>query len=485
MKLYRKIFDIIKKTILKFKPIRDFHIRFKFQFFLGLVFITALYFIISYTFDIKYLLPEKIYSELGNDKDPFYLRNIVISLAAIATAIFTWWKNNINQSNNLIQEDSRLDELYAKAIEYLKEDNDLTMRKGGVHILKDLAMTSPKHTQKCIDMICSLNEKWMPKFLKDFPNFFELNNDFANIKNIEEIKLCEPDINSLIQPMLIHNEEAKIYKDDILLSQLVLNSMSTIINHISKNDIYKEKYNLSYKYLCSINLSNYNLTKFILKNINLHFANLKNCWLQSVDLIGSNLQFADLEEVNLESVQLNEANLQSSNLKKANLSFANLDEVNFQSAILREANLKFAVLFNANLQKADLIHANLQSTDLLDANFQFAVLVGASLQSAALTGTNFQSANLTRVNFQSADFLEANFKLANLSKANFKYADLWLSIFDSANIESADFTDSKLNEVDFRNAKNLEKAIFGENKKDAIYSDEDYAKYHQKKLENI
>ncbi|MBC8485363.1 MAG: pentapeptide repeat-containing protein [Ignavibacteria bacterium] len=415
---------------------------------LSIIFLIAIILTLSHIGKVGF---DEFYNEFRNKEKPFYLVNIAIVFAALATAIFTYWKNIINQRISLIQEQTRQDNLYAKAIKLLNEENDLTTRKGGVHILKDLALTSSAHAQKCIDMLCSLNESWMPKFLNDYPDFFKLNSNFPNIKNIDELKLTKD--------LFINGDlNASSYIDQISLSQLVLNSMSSIINHISTNDDYNDTYDLSYKYLCSIDLNGINFKKFKLNNLNLHFANLGKANLHSTYSHGINLKSAYLAEANLQSADLNEANLKSAVIFRANLRSTELIFANLQHINLTEANLQSAELYGADFQHADLSYANLKSTDLIYAKLQFSKLANANLQYAELIEAKLQSAELSGTDLQYANLEEANLQYANLINAN--------------------FTKANLTKTNFRNAKGINEAIFDENKENAIFTDKDYKKHY-------
>lgn len=402
-KIFIPIFNFFKPAHYRFK---SFWGRYKFQTILICLIVFALFIFIKYM--QKQNETYNFYDELDYRGNPFYIVNIAIVLAAIGTAIFTWWKNTINQKLSETQESIRQDDLYAKAVEYLKSTNDLITRKGGVHILKDLAMTSPKHAQKCIDMLCSLNETWMPKFLKDYPDFFKINNNFANIKNIEEVKIYNGGVNVIdSSEYLAYNIYTKPIVNDIMLSQLVLLSLSEIIKHISKNYEYKEKYDLSYKYLCSINLSELDIRKFNLRNVNLQNSYLKNSYLQKVNLFGANLQSAYLDNVNLQYANLCKANLKLASLNKANLEFADLIDANLQSTALQDAILINSTLFGADLQSANLNHAILQFTNLSaiiefdsDGKKQSQYVYGANFSNARLYKTDFRNAK----NFDGATF---------------------------------------------------------------------------------
>jgi len=325
--------------------------RIKHQLVLGFIVVIIFFVVIGH---IYYKGWDEFFKEFGQKEEPFSLVHIAIALAALATAVFTWWRNNINSRIHLTQELTRQNELFAKAVEFLK-DKALITRKAGVHILKDLACTSHQNAQKCIDMLCSLNESWMPKFLKEYPDFFEINKNFPNIKNTEELILKETDneIENNHDFVYLNNETEK-YINDIALSQSALQALSEIIIYISENQDYKGKYILSYKYLCSINLFRVNFNKkFIFKNANLQSANLSGANLQSVNLTSSNLQSADFKSANLESAILRHANFQNAKLMYAK----------FQDSFLFEANLQFA-----DLKDADFTNARVKKTDFRNAS---------------------------------------------------------------------------------------------------------------------
>ena len=69
------------------------------------------------------------------------------------------------------QTKSRLDDKFSKALELLGSDN-LLKQKGGVNILKTLAIESPEHREECLYALADLNE-WM-KHIKDNKFFYTL-----------------------------------------------------------------------------------------------------------------------------------------------------------------------------------------------------------------------------------------------------------------------------------------------------------------------
>jgi uncharacterized protein YjbI with pentapeptide repeats len=378
--------------------------------------------------------------ELRDRNSSFYIGNIAIVLAAIATPVLTIWKlilshkaTEIKQKKAEIEESTRQDGVLEKAVSFLNERNDLTTRKAGVHLLKDLAMTSPRHAQKCIDMLCSLNESWMPKFLNDYPDFFVINEDFPNIKNIEELTLYR-------DKYVFNMPETKIYIDRIALSQLVLLSMAEIIRYINENNEHQGPFDLQYKYLCSINLS-----RIVFKKDKFNFNHI---YLQSADVWDTNLQDAKFQEASLQNTCFLNADLRSTDLLGAYLQNASLPEANLQNAILYQAFLQEVDLSNSNLQNADIQRANLRNANLQDSDLQNANLCQAFMQRVNLSNSNLRNADLSSTNLQ------------------------------NAYLDSADFTGARLYLTDFRNAKNVDAAFFDNNAKDAIFTDEDYKRHY-------
>jgi len=358
---------------------------------------------------------DEFLKEFGNNDRPFSIRNIAIGIAALATAIFTWWKNTISkqqvevsqrqteeqikqtqnlirqtdnaqkQTENLIeqtknaqrqielQEDTRLDSLFAKAVEFLNEKNDLLTRKGGVHILKDLAITSPKHTQKCIDMLCSLNQTWMPYVLNENIEFFV--DEYFNWTNRN---ITQEDLKHI---HVFNKNDAKL-PERILLSQDVNRHLISIINSISLNAL-PEQYDFSFKYLCSINLTDINFENFKLNNAFLVGANLTGCNFALGDLTGVNLQLATIIRCDFKRAML----------VKSTLSGAKFVKTEFQCAFLNESTMHGTLFYDSNLQCSAFMDSEILGANLTKSNFQGANFTFAKIQASDLSESNFQGAS--------------------------------------------------------------------------------------------
>ncbi len=401
--------------------IKQFSSRYKFQLVLSILIgvsiaIMLIYFVFNKQADFI--------NELGNKDKPFYIRNIAVVLAAIATAVFTWWKNTISHKTTEIQESTRQDELFAKAVDLLKRENDLITRKAGVHILKDLAITSPKHTQKCIDMLCSLNEVWMPQILAEYPAFFECNENFTNVEIIELLKLnvSAADSDSILY--LNSDERAILFKDDIAISQLVLLSLSEIFRHISNSVDFQSNCNLQFKYLCGGKFEGIDFFKICNK------------------MPGVRFQGANLTASNFYGVKLMGAVFRGANLQGTKFQYTDLKKVNFMAAILEATNFEFA----------DINEGNFYSTDISLCYFKGAKLRSTNFESAKLMDVEFYTTRMHGAIFQNAELFSVNFDYATLKSVHFEYSQLAGSTLRSTNISYTDFSNAGINQVDFGNS---------------------------------
>ena len=307
--------------------LRRLLLQYRFQILLGLIIFFA-----GYVF-IRYVSIYDMQVEWHDSKKPFYLPNIAVMMAAVATAVFTWWKNVINSKQNEIQENTRMDELFVKAVDLLRRENNLMTRKAGVHILRDLAITSPKHTQICIDMLCSVNEMWMPFFLNKFPNFFNLNPIFTGSQNIEDLRVL--DSSNSDENFLCKNKESIAYKDDIELSRLILPFIKYIIIEINDDVRFKDNYNLQNKYLCGGDFQGISFKKFHggMQHVNFQYAYLVFADFNSINLEASKFRQAVLALADFGSAILNNADFQNSDLTYVNFFSAKLEACDFRDLL--------------------------------------------------------------------------------------------------------------------------------------------------------
>jgi uncharacterized protein YjbI with pentapeptide repeats len=334
-----------------------------------------------------------------------------------------------NQTRELqIKDQQRNDEQFKQAVEMLgKTDGGFALQQGAVFILVALALRSPEHTQRCTDMLCSLNE-WMAERLAREPDYFrrkdETDKDFVMWID----RIFAGDTTSLTaywNRYIKHGEETDLTASAISseqlaaaraacaaerLSQLVIKELRKIIEQLEPEaDGQSRSLDLGQRYLPQLDVSDLELgnrAKFT--NTNLQGANLDRGELQGVRLDDANLQGASLDIVNLRGVSLASANLQGASLHYANL----------QRARLVGANLQGVSLNYAQLQGAHLYHTDLQGASLLDADLQGASLIGTQLQGARLYYVDLQGARLLDADLQGASLHHANLRGALLTGAN-------------------------------------------------------------------
>ncbi|WGK69258.1 pentapeptide repeat-containing protein [Candidatus Haliotispira prima] len=427
---------------------------------------------------------------------------------AVITAILTAWRNlslekrvENDTAQTKVQDETRLDQQFLDAVKLLGDSNmDYSGREGSVYMLSALAKKSPEHTQRCVDMIGSLN-RWMGERIQNRPDYFRRNaNENEDDFSLWRTRVFTTDRDGLDKYAEETNQTGENQPEDSILikqienerlSQAILKELEKIIAEFLGRKKNSETLNLNHLYICQINLEKeqagagrirYLFAKLQgadlqgadLRGANLQGADLANANLQGADLQGANLQRADLKGAQLEGADLRDlrkasltsANLQGATFKNANLQEADLSSTNLQGAVLQGANLQGAKLFEANLEKADLQGANLQVALLLKANLEKAVLQGANLQMAFLFRANLQGADLANANLQGAVLRDTNLEGADLQNARFEGA-----VFFSAKLEGTNLTRAKFHGADFQ-CIDLKKVDLSNIEQDALKQEE-------------
>jgi uncharacterized protein YjbI with pentapeptide repeats len=344
-----------------------------------------------------------------------------------------------NQTRELqIKDQTRNDEQFKQAVEMLgKADAGFAAQQGAVFILVALAQRSPEHTQRCVDMLCSLNE-WVAERLEVEPDYFK-RWDKADDAFIPWISRVFRENNTAMTAYwnryLRHNAEAESANIDseltkqVLtamnrekLSQLVVKEMRKILqslanNNASKKEDEQQTLTLAQRYLPQLDGSGLLLGEMVnWQEARLPGANLFMAQLQGADLRGAQLQGAVLYEAQLQSAVLFQAQLQGAVLYKAQLQGADLSVAQLQGASIYWAQLQGADLSEAQLQGADLSWAQLQGANLRRAQLQGTVLVGSSLMGIDDSSTNWAGAYVTDSNFTTPPDWAALLANPNLSK---------------------------------------------------------------------
>jgi len=424
---------------------------------------------------------ENVFEELGQKDKPLYLLNIIFAIAAIATAIFTWWKNVINNKQaeaslrqadlqqrqydaqqeqiNIqkeqsekqleIQNDVRLDSLFAKAVEFLNDGNDLLTRKGGVHILKDLAINSSKHAQQCIDMLCSINEVWMPFVLNQCSDFFmDKKFDWVNKK------ISNEDLAEKFKIKGIKEKYSKVddLVEEISVSQTAIKHIQSIIEYYNNVD-YVLELNFSYKYLCGLRFTgNTKLNNCVFENcilVGSHLKNYNNCEVEFIDC-------------DLRGAKFSFCNFTSSNFKGSDFKFSSLKDSKFKNCNFHSSSLKFSEIFRSLFSEATFNEADFFYSDISECYFDGASLIQSNLSFCNIHYSNFRGVFSPNVNLSYTNFLNCDFRGSNLYNSNFVGSELkkvdfscciWMdTCFFGASIEEVIFRGGIFFDVNFKGA---------------------------------
>jgi uncharacterized protein YjbI with pentapeptide repeats len=454
-------------------------------------------------------------------------KEVVIGLGAIITLVFQFlreWNFNrqvksaeiqtdnqtrqiVNQTRELeIRDQTRNDEQFKQAVEMLGDaEASLLKKQGAVFILVALATRSPEHTQRCVDMLCTLNE-WMAERIDNNPDYFRLRDEKAKDEMgqdfkpwIERIFRRDKDFISLYakymmgidwdwqsQPVL---QRINTAMDTECLSQLVVKEMRKIIEEIGRrnnaialtepnsrhlDEFYyvrrergqRDLLNLGNRYLCQLDISGIELHA----SVNFSYAILYGMRAQKTntskaDFTGAQLRGADFDHGVFINTDFSRANLSYAHLNYAKMSYCKLEHAtsygaDFEQTELQAANIRFALLqgarFNATqIQGADLGYAQLQGT----------LFFASSLQGAEFKNTDFKGAYFSFCRFAGMETDEESL----LASAIFYSPDFRVYDHDwTKNLE--DYVDSPMSNT---NSRILEKIStwFNENKTISLPTD--------------
>jgi uncharacterized protein YjbI with pentapeptide repeats len=412
------------------------------------------------------------------------VRDVVLASAALITLAFSFWRNSIfsnqiktlqkqtenqteqltlqtqqveNQTRELqIKDQTRNDEQFKQAVEMLgKADAGFAAQQGAVFILVALAQRSPEHTQRCVDMLCSLNE-WVAERLEVESDYFK-REDKADKKFIPWISRVFWENNTAMTAYwnryLRHSaetESASINGDctkQVLaamnrekLSQLVVKEMRKILQSLSDSNTDKKEdeqqtLTLAQRYLPQLDGSGLLLGKMVnWQEARLPGAVLYEAQLQGAVLRRAQLQGAVLREAQLQGADLIGVQLQGADLREAQLQGAYLIGVQLQGADLREAQLQGAYLSQAQLQGADLFQAQLQGADLFQAQLQGADLYEAKLQGAVLRRAQLQGAVLYHTSLMGIDDTNTDWAGTYVANPNFTTRADWVTLLANPNL---------------------------------------------------
>jgi uncharacterized protein YjbI with pentapeptide repeats len=381
-------------------------------------------------------------------------KEVIIGLGAIITLIFQFlreWNFNrqvkaselqtnnqtkqiVNQTRELeIRDQTRNDEQFKQAVEMLGDaEASLLKKQGAVFILVSLAIRSPDHTQRCVDMLCTLNE-WMAERIEQHPDYFRLHDD----QGVDEMR--QP-FKPWVERIFRRNEEFyKLYMefsrgtrsvvgqlseseikevnrmmDEECLSQLVVKEMRKIAEEIARrNDTYATAHP-------SIRAED-KFYYIMPPKGKVDILNLRNRYLCQLDVSGLELHAA----INFSDSIIYAMKARRTNARKADFSNARMRGADLGSGFFLEANFMKVDLSYARLHQANMAFCELEGSLLQGTEFEQALLQGAGmrfcqLQGASLIATSLQGANLSYSRFEGALFFGADMTASKFEEVHFK-----------------------------------------------------------------
>lgn len=243
-----------------------------------------------------------------------------------------------------MQQDSSFSDRYAKGVEQLGDDVSLTVRLGGIAMLRRVATESEV----------------------DRPNVVELLSRWVRAQAISDY------------------EEDRVAREkfDVRAALEAIVAVARIPESAGEH-------------------------RADLRGVDFRGVNLSGLDLSGLDLSGAQLDGADLSATNLRDSKLDhivagsrtsfyQADLTNARLVNAQLSGANLLYTDFTSAMLLGADLSASILSGAIWINADLSWASIENADLGSADFE-----GAELTETAVQGTDFRGVrNLSKANVE-------------------------------------------------------------------------------------
>ena len=322
-------------------------------------------------FDSPNITLDKISLRITSEHEPMNFKNFIFGLAGIIGLALAGWRSYVAHRQVEVMEERRLDERFIDSAKLLTEalnETNYPTHLGGISGLRDLALTSPEHRQRCLDLICSCNQ-WMEDYLKEFTDKLIKGRSCYAYWALED----PPSVSWLLEyppsvsSELIDKEDNRIPRiakrnDKITLyhekrSQYALKAISDILKEVSKKEpLGLAELKFYHKMLCGINLSGAELNNI----------NLNNAYLIGADLSGAHMRGAELHRARMRGANLKSAQMQGANLYKAKMQGADLTEANMQGADLTKAQMQKAKLTKANMQGAILLSPNLDSSTTLE-----------------------------------------------------------------------------------------------------------------------
>lgn len=268
-------------------------------------------------------LKHPLWFKLLKYDEPFeFVKYLFIVTAAVITAYFTGQRVHENYKQNKLGDLNRQDDLFIRSIELLGDSN-VAKQRSGVAVLCSLCTMNPENTQRCLDILLGINQRWM----KDLAEQNLLNNQWYDHPSIESFLKKEsqeaqnsktPTAESQILKDLVHVNEVNC-SEAFQLSKIIRRELPKIFRYVSTEVYFKEDRLILFKaYLCGFDFSGLQL--------NNHF-----------DINNSIFNGSDFENSSFE----NEITLTSNTFTACNFNLADLQSCHFKFCNFYGSDLRF------------------------------------------------------------------------------------------------------------------------------------------------
>ena len=392
--------------------------------------------------------------------EPLNIRSVLVGIVGILGLFLLWIRTNDQVKKTKLETKRRLDEGFDSAVNALSKpltSDSYPAHIGAISSLIQLAIDSSRHTQICLNVLCSCNE-WMEDHLREFSNYalyVEEHRGNNTLHVDKSVPYPQQHINTF------NHMVCKQIEGDIVTilqekrSQRVLNAIRDILIKIPKDNL--KSLDFKHKFLCGIDLSESSGKELPLKGINFSQAYLNGSFIKNANLEYCNLQGANLRGCVIESANLKKANLRSAELININIVDAELESANLRYAKLREAYLGFVNLAgvsfkNAELQNVELCQVSMEGVDFSYANLQGIRIVldeedapTQNLCGATMHNTDMQLSYLSNIDMCGV-FLESS----NAEGSVLDEIKLEGSIIDSSNLSVINYEGVNSDNLIFR-----------------------------------
>ena len=303
----------------------------------------------------------------GGDSLARIIRDIGLAAAVPPSAVLALWRGSVAQRQADISLRSHLNERYQNGVQLL-DNATIMVRIGGIHVLENLALESPKtHLAQTIQILCA--------FSRNPPG------DPVSVDRAAPETHADADLQ---ESHKMDSEEAK--EDVVTAVRIAADCLDSCAAAAPDVDLRLE-------------LAGVVLNQSVLSGLKLNGAILERAQLVRTSLNQTELNRANLSNSTLVGSMFNSSKLNGANIWKSDLERVLFWNAEVENSNLRETNMRNAFMFgtrlgNANMEQADLRGVHSKGTDFKGAN-----LTHARLEGAFLIDTDFTATNLSGTKF--------------------------------------------------------------------------------------